>query len=80
MSREVQRTGDLQHRLFSPISTDGRFSPTPASELIAPVASTVHPLHPFLVLRAGAADRISFQLLLKLFMATAKGKWEDKTN
>lgn len=64
----------------SPRSTDGRFNPTPALEPTTPVAPTVHPLHPFLVLRAAVAARIASQLLLKLFTATAKGKWEDKTN
>lgn len=53
---------------------------TPALEPTTPVAPTVHRFHPFLVLRAAPAARITSQLLLKLFMTTAKGKWEDKTN
>lgn len=67
-------------RPVSPGPTDGRLNPTSTLEPTTPVAPTVHPLHPFLVLRAAAAARITSQLLLKLFMATAKGKWEDKTN
>lgn len=59
------------------------FSPDPpahASEPTAPVAPAIYLLHSFPVQRAEAAARIKSQYLLKLFMAAAKGKWEDKAN